>query len=43
MDVWNAIAVALVVVQARDEQRARVDWARVIAPEVGPWGGGEDS
>ncbi|KAF8421622.1 hypothetical protein EV426DRAFT_193540 [Tirmania nivea] len=37
MDVWNAIAVALVVVQARDEQRARVDWARKIAAEVGPW------
>ncbi|KAF8456921.1 hypothetical protein BGX38DRAFT_1160949 [Terfezia claveryi] len=42
MDVWNAIAVALVVVQARDEQRARVDWARKIAAEVGPWGGEED-
>ena len=37
MDVWNAIAVALVVVQARDEQRARVDWARKIAAEMGAW------
>ncbi|RPB19580.1 hypothetical protein L211DRAFT_621952 [Terfezia boudieri ATCC MYA-4762] len=42
MDVWNAIAIALVVVQARDEQRARVDWARKIAAEVEPWGGEED-
>lgn len=31
VDVWNAIAVALMVTQARDEQMERVEWGRKIA------------
>ena len=31
MDVWNAITVALMVTQARDEQMERVEWGRKIA------------
>ena len=31
MDVWNAIAVALMVTQARDEQMERIEWGRKIA------------
>ena len=34
MDVWNAIAVGLMVTQARDEQVERVEWGRKIASGV---------
>ena len=35
MDVWNAVAVALMVTQARDEQMVRVEWGRKIACDMG--------
>lgn len=34
MDVWNAVAVALMVTHARDEQMARVAWGRQIVAGI---------